>query len=188
MKKSLTFRIIFLAATFCMLLTVIGCSGSGAQIAAQGTVDNVRWALDDDGCLSFTGTGAIPGVEYTLSMETGLSQTVYPEWYDYREQVTKVIIGTGIDSISMNAFLYFTSLEEMDISTSVTRIDGYAISGCTALERVIIRCPSVDMERYCIGYTGGIADSNLSGVTFVGAAGSQVEDYADACGARFSKL
>jgi len=191
MKNTLTVRITALicsAVLLCALLAAAGCSGSRTQIIAEGKVDNLRWVLDDSGCLSFTGTGAIPGVEYALDAETGLTQTIYPGWYEHRGQITEVIIGGGIDSISMNAFMYFPALRVMDIAATVSTIDGYAVSGCTALERVTIRCASVDMEKFCIGFTGGAADSNLESVTFVGASGSQVEKYAADCGAKFSKL
>lgn len=188
MKRTLIARIISIAAAVCLLLTVCACSGSTGGAVAKGSVDNLRWALDSKGCLSFTGSGAIPGVEYAFNTGTGMTDTIYPEWYDYREQITEVIIGSGIDGVSMNAFMYFPALREIDIAATVSVIDGYAVTGCTALERVTIRCASVEMEKYCIGYTGGTADSNLTDVVFVGAAGSQVQDYAGQCGARFSKL
>ena len=178
---------LLMVSVLCLLPVLTACGGS-ASIVAEGKVDNLRWALDSDGCLSFTGTGAIPGTEYTLSMDTGLSEAVYPKWYDYRDQVTEVVVGTGIESISMNAFVSFPALRVIDLSESVKRINGYAVTGCYSLERVVIRCAGVDMQKYCIGYTGGTADSYLSGVTFVGAAGSQVKDYAEGCGAKFSKL
>lgn len=188
MKRTLAMRMISFAAALCLLLSLAACSGGSATVVAEGKVDNLQWVLDSEGCLSFTGTGAIPGAEYTLSMDTGLSETVYPEWYDHQDQITKVVIGSGIESISMNAFMYFPSLCVIDMSATVKRVNGYAVTGCAALERVIIRCASVDMEKYCIGFTGGTADSYLSEVTFVGAAGSAVKRYAEECGAKFSKL
>lgn len=189
MKKPATARIIIiLCAAVSLLTAVCGCSGGSAQIISEGKVDNIRWALDDSGCLSFTGSGALPGVEYTLSMETGLSQTVYPEWYDFRDRITMVVVGSGIDSISMNAFMNFPVLRQIDFSATVNRIDGYAVTGCPALERVVIRCADVEMEKYCIGYIGGAADSTLADVTFAGIAGSQTEEYARGCGAKFSRL
>lgn len=188
MKKVICVRLAAVLLALTALLATVGCSGSGSKIAAEGRVDNLRWALSEKGELSFTGTGAIPGVEYVLSMETGLSETVRPKWYDYRDEVTSIVIGEGIDSISMNAFMNFTELKTVDISSTVRVIDGYAITGCPSLEKVIVRGARVDMEKYCIGYTGGIAESCLSSVVFHGAAGSGVSEYAEQCGAKFSRI
>jgi len=188
MKRTTAQRLIITILAVAMLLTAVGCSGSSSRIIAEGRVDNLRWAIDENGELSFTGTGAIPGEEYILSMETGLSETVRPEWYNYRDQVTGVIIGGGIDSVSMNAFVGFSSLWTVDISATVRTIDGYAIYACPSLEQIIIRGGNVDMERYCIGYTGGTAESYLSSVVFYGTADSGVKQYAQQCGAKYSEL
>ena len=188
MKKALYIRFAAALLAVIMLAGVAGCSGSSTKIIAEGRVDSLRWALTEKGELSFTGTGAISGVEYVLSMETGLSDTVRPGWYDYRDSITSVVIGEGIDGISMNAFMNFTALREMDISSTVQVIDGYAVTGCPSLEKVIIRGSRVEMEKYCIGYTGGTAESCLSSVVFYGTAGSGVKQYAQQCGAKYSEL
>ncbi len=187
MKRNTCWKIAIILSAV-LLLTVCGCSDKGSQIIAQGKVDNLRWAVDDGGCLSFTGTGAIPGVEYVFNTSTGMSDNVYPDWYSHRDSISRVVIGSGIDSISMNAFMYFPALRQIDVAATVGSIDGYAVTGCTALERVVIRGSAVEMEKYCIGFTGGTADRNLSEVVFEGIPGSQVESYAEQCQARFDRL
>lgn len=188
MKTALNTKILCALAALCVLLGLCGCSEADYAVIAEGKAGELRWVLEDNGCLSFTGNGAIPGVEYTFNTETGLTDTVYPAWYEHRNGITEVIIGSGIDSVSMNAFMNFPSLTRIDFAATVSRIDGYAVTGCSSLRRVIIRCPNVDMEKYCIGYTGGTADSSLADVVFEGVRGSQAESYADLCGARFSRL
>jgi len=176
------FAIIFLFSALC------SCSEKKADIVAQGSVDNLRWAIDEDGYLSFTGNGAIPGVEYILDAETGQTVTVLPKWYDYRDSVTGIIIGGGIDSLSMNSFMGFDSLRTIDLGASVLYIDGYAVSGCPRLDRVTIRAAEVEMEKYCIGYVGGAPEEVMSDVIFAGISGSEVQTYAKECGAKFNKL
>ncbi len=188
MKTALNTKIICALAAICLLLGLFGCSGADSTVIAEGKTGELRWVLEDNGCLSFTGNGAIPGVEYTFNTGTGLTDTVYPAWYEHRDSITEVIIGSGIDSVSMNAFMYFPSLTRIDFAATVSRIDGYAVTGCDSLRRVIVRCPAVEMEKFCIGYTGGTADGNLADVVFEGVPGSQTESYAKGCGARFSKL
>ena len=191
MRRTSTAKLTGIAAVVLaavLMLACAGCGGGSADIVASGKVDNIRWALDDEGCLSFTGTGTLPGVEYVLSMDTGLSQTVRPEWYSCRDQVEKVIVGANIDGVSMNAFMNFTALRVIDISATVEHVDGYAVTGCASLERVIIRSGGTKLERYCIGYTGGTPEAVMSGVVFEGVRGSETQKYADDCGAKFSAL
>ncbi len=192
MKRTINAKLTAVAAAAIiaalMLVAAAGCSGGNADIVAGGKVDNIRWALDSEGCLSFTGTGALPGVEYVLSMDTGLSETVRPEWYSYRDDIKEVIVGANIDGISMNAFMGFGSLRVIDVSATVEYVDGYAVSGCSALEKVIIRGGRTELERFCIGYTGGTPENVMSGVVFEGVRGSQTQKYAEDCGAKFSAL
>lgn len=189
MKRNMSTRLFACVAAAVLLLTAFcGCSGAKSRIVAEGSVDNLRWALEADGCLSFTGTGAIPGVEYILDAETGQTMTVRPQWYDHRDSVTGIAIGGGIDSVSMNAFMGFESLRTVDLGASVLHVDGYALNGCPELERVIIRAAEVDMEKYCIGYSGGTPEDVMSSVTFVGVSGSEVQTYAKECGSKFSRL
>lgn len=188
MKKSDIMRILAILSAALLCLCISGCGKDSIVTVAEGRTAAIRWALDNEGCLSFTGAGALPGVEYSLSMETGQSETIYPEWYAYREQVTNVVIGSGIDSISMNAFMNFPLLSDIDMSTSVRHIYGYAVTGCPSLERITIRCSTVEMEKYCIGFVGGTAEDCLEDIVFKGRAGSDVEKYADSCGADFRAL
>lgn len=189
MKRSLSLRLgCAVLAALLLALCLCGCGSGKAAVVAEGRVDNLRWALDEDGCLSFTGTGAIPGIEYILDAQTGQTQTVYPVWYSHRDSVTAIDIGGGVDSLSMNAFSGFASLRTVELGSSVQHIDGYAISGCPQLERVVIRSAEVEMEKFCIGYSGGTPESAMSSVTFAGVPGSEVQEYARECGAKFSKL
>lgn len=178
----------FLLLLCAALLLLFCCSCGEAELIASGKTDGVVWALDSDGCLSFSGTGTIPGEEYQLDPTTGLSTAVRPAWFEYRDSTTEIRIGREIEYISMNAFLGFDRVLSLDISASVRRIDGNAFAGCTALERVTVRGQSTTLERFCIGYTGAFADENLTEITFRGAAGSTIERYAAACGAKFEAL
>jgi|GEM_PF-1569428 len=189
MKRTVIKRLSTSLCAVLMLCTMLcGCAGKKAEIVAEGSVDNLRWALDAEGCLSFTGTGAIPGVEYILDAQTGQTVTVRPSWYDHRSAVTDIVIGGEIDSVSMNAFMSFGSLRTIDFGASVEHIDGYAVSGCPSLERVIVRAADPVLEKYCIGYVGGTPEDAMASVVFEGVPGSETQSYARECGAKFSKL
>ena len=114
----------------------------------SGTLDGgIKWNMEN-GVLSLTGSGKMPDFE-----------SVVTPWWDYREEITKVVIGSGITSISKNAFssltkmtavtipntvtelglyafAYDTALASVSLPTGVTRIDNSVFLGCTALRTV----------------------------------------------------
>lgn len=58
-----------------------------------------------DGVLTITGEGALPSY---LSAEGA-------PWYEYRNEITSVIIGNGITSVPEGLFRYYQAIEEMSI-------------------------------------------------------------------------
>jgi hypothetical protein len=103
----------------------------------------------DDGSNLVSGTCGI-GVDYTFDEDTG-TLTISGEgymahyleadsspWYDYREDITEVVIEDGVKSIGDNAFSGCTSLEDVTIPETVTYIAGGAFSDCESLEEVTI--------------------------------------------------
>lgn len=88
------------------------------DIVASGGVSgsSAKWSLDADGVMTFTGSGQI----------VNLTSDVHSPWYDYREQINKVIIGPGINQIGDYAF-YGCLVKEIEIGTGVTRIGKKAL-------------------------------------------------------------
>lgn len=188
MKKELNKRVVALSALLLALLVLLVLCGCSPSVVATGKSDGIAWTLDSDGTMTFSGSGTIPGAEYALNGETGESQDVYPDWFDHRGSVRAIVVENGVEHISMNAFLNFDGAISVDIAESVKTVEGYAFSGCTALEKFTTRGASTSLERYCVGYSSGGENDNLSSITFVGIAGSDVERYADSCGAHFRRL
>ena len=81
---------------------------------------NVIWTLDDEGTLTFCGTGTIARSSYN------------------NKNVKKVIIGDGITSIGGGAFSDCKNLSSINIPDSVKIIGSYAFTGCTSLKTVTI--------------------------------------------------
>ncbi len=97
------------------------------NLAASGNCgENITWTLDVDGTLTISGTGNMPW------------QLVYPEWYDYAEDVLAVQIDPRITSIGTYAFFKCKNLESVTIPENVTKIGDSAFSGCEKLENIII--------------------------------------------------
>lgn len=113
------------------LLIVLLLLAQPVRVQAAETVDsgtfgeNITWALTDDGILTISGTGAIPAEGVTTT-----------PWYEYREQITTVIIGDGITDTGVAPFANFHQLEKAVIGDDVTVIGDSAFYYCWNLTEV----------------------------------------------------
>ena len=100
-----------------------------SDIVESGTCgDNLTWTLDKNGTLTIRGTGKM----YDWSDESDVP------WYDFRNQVETVTIGTGVTSIGNRAFYNYGSLTSVTIPDSVTSIGRSAFCDCDSLTSVAI--------------------------------------------------
>ena len=109
-------------------LTTIFSFGSitFASTTAQGTCgSSVTWELED-GVLTISGSGKMS--DYYCSCN-------YP-WADYSDEITSVVIGSGVTYIGNYSFYDCTAIEEVTVSKSVTKIGNYAFADCSALTTV----------------------------------------------------
>lgn len=86
--------------------------------------ENMSWELDD-GTLSITGTSEMNSY--------GLLDS---PWSKYRDEITNVIIGDGVESIGSYAFEGCVNLQNVNISESVGQIGRGAFNNCTSLANV----------------------------------------------------
>lgn len=86
--------------------------------------ENISWELDD-GTLNITGTGEMNS--YGISGGP---------WKDYKDEITNVIIGGGVESIGSYAFEGCVNLQNVNISESVGQIGRGAFNNCTLLANV----------------------------------------------------
>lgn len=100
-----------------------GETAQNSTVASGECGDNLAWILDDQGTLTVSGTGPIPSYDYILSVP----------WYDYRNQVTAVIIENGVTAIGSNAFFNMPQISSLTIPTSATQIGDTAFYGCRNL-------------------------------------------------------
>ena len=86
--------------------------------------ENMSWELDD-GTLSITGTGEMNSY--------GIGDR---PWEAYKDEITNVTIGDGVESIGNNAFEGCVNLQNVNISESVGQIGRGAFNNCTSLANV----------------------------------------------------
>ena len=100
---------------------------SMASIFAQGgTTGPLTWEIND-GTLTISGEGAMPGYS-----------SVGPPWYNYRDNIHTLIIENGVTDISYYAFSYFSNLTSVSIANTVLSIEFYAFTQCTSLPSIVI--------------------------------------------------
>lgn len=108
------------------------CICGAAQIIS--TVDSgicgadLTWTLDSKGTLSITGTG---------EMDFWKNSSDVP-WYDSRDNITKLVIGSGVTSISPDAFYGCTNLSDVSLPDTLIAIGTRSFLQCTSLCEVTL--------------------------------------------------
>ena len=122
MKKIKYFLILFI-----MLLPTVVFAES-----ASGTIENVNWNYND-GVLTLTTDNPMVGYHVPLALYGGGT------WYDYKDDIVKIIVGDGIDVVRENAFKEYANLEEVILPNKMGgQIDDYAFYNCSKLKKINI--------------------------------------------------
>ena len=134
--KANTKRHLWLALTFVLffvvILTVVAFHSAAASVVdwgycgAQG--DNVKWVLDSNGTLTFSGSGEMKNFEFYEDQP----------WVSYDSNLNKVVVENGVTSIGDYAFCDFDALYSLTLSNSITSIGTDAFSFCNKLSRVLL--------------------------------------------------
>lgn len=102
-----------ISSTFCVHLSDVG----------NNAVSNYSWYILDDGTLVVTGTGAIPD----------FSSGGAP-WYAYKDVITSIYIGDGINVIGTSAFRDLSSALSVRIPDTLVEVRNYAFHSSGLLE------------------------------------------------------
>lgn len=105
------------------LISLTALSASALESGAVG--NNLSWVLDA-GTLTITGIGEM--VNYT--------DYELPPWYEFRDQIVRVVISDKITSIGNFAFYGCRNLTSVTLPNSVKVIGDYAFASCQRLTTV----------------------------------------------------
>lgn len=101
---------------------------------ATGTCGNsITWRIDNEGVISFRGSGPMEDYRTYVSSKYG-----YAPWDKFRKTLRKIIIGEGITTVGEYAFDQCGFIEKVSLPSSVTNIKEYAFSDCTSLKSIFI--------------------------------------------------
>ena len=100
----------------------------GIPAQAAEDVQRIEWALDADGTLTVSGTGAMDDFDTTDQIP----------WFAARQSITAVRIGEGVTSVGRNAFRECGHLTQVYLPDGLERIGENAFNCCIALEALDI--------------------------------------------------
>lgn len=101
------------------------CDAALSEALGSGSIDGgLSWSLSRSGALTISGSGKMPDFSSVANAAP---------WDEQKDKIQSVIIESGVQSISGDAFSGCTALEKVSISETVAQIDLNAFGGCTSL-------------------------------------------------------
>ncbi len=129
-KRTITITTILLIISIAIsLIIVLNKSSFAAEDIASGTSGTCSWVIDSEGVLTIRPTDGVSGT---------LRLTGNGIWYDWREQITKVVIEQGVKATGnmYRLFAFLPKCTEMDLleldTSEVTNMAGF-FTGCSNL-------------------------------------------------------
>lgn len=127
------------------------CGAVLSEALGSGSIDGgLSWSLSRSGALTISGSGKMPDFSSVANAAP---------WDKQKDKIQSVVIESGVQSISGDAFSGCTALEKVSISDTVAQIDLNAFGGCTALAEF-----EVAAENKAFSSDGGVlfsADKEL---------------------------
>jgi hypothetical protein len=130
----------------------------GTIFAESGSCgENLTWNLTN-GVLTISGSGTMSNYEY-----------MYSPWAGYRENITQVIIGSGVTSIGEYAFCRCSNLTSVTIPNSVTCITHGAFGECTSLASIELPNGVTSIGQWAFGNCNNLTSITIpNSVTSIG--------------------
>ena len=120
-----------------------------ASVSASGSCgENVTWAVESDGTLRISGTGAM--VDYG-------AYTSQP-WYSCADYINEVVIEDGITAIGAHGFQSLFHLKKVSLPDTLQRIGTEAFWGCESLTGVVLPDSLVRLEDGAFDYCESLTE------------------------------
>ncbi len=130
MKK----HVVLLAALALIALLAMAetgmAEGTGTTVSGKLT-STITWSLSE-GTLNIQGSGAAPNYEYPSSADPE------PPWYKYRNEITHIVVGEGINSLGNYFFKNCENVVNVQLPSSLYAIGGAAFVGNSSLTQITI--------------------------------------------------
>ncbi len=113
-------KVISLLLSLVMLFSItagIDLSAYAETVVSGFCGDNLEWSIDENGVLFIDGVG-------NMDDFGGYNSSNSPLWYDSKDLIEEVVIGSGVTSIGNYAFKDCENIARITIPNTVTRIGG----------------------------------------------------------------
>lgn len=118
--------------------------------------DNLRWSLDDNGTMTISGTGDMESYNPYDSAR--------PPWYSRRSEIKRLVVESGVTSLSHYSFADCVNLTSIEFSDTVTALYNSTFPSCTSLTSVTIPPNIKTIEDSFQGCTN-LAEINITDST-----------------------
>lgn len=118
----------------------------GGECGANGS--GLRWQLSNEGILTISGTGEMASWDMPSSVP----------WYEYRDQIKKVVIDEGVTSIGDRAFYECKMLTEATLGVGIQEIGAYAFSYCESLPALYLPGSVAQIGEYAFSYCSSLRE------------------------------
>ena len=92
-------------------------------ISDESSKTEITWTVYDSGKLVIEGTGVTPD---------------WSPWFNYKEDITDVIIGDGITALGERNFMNYPTLKTVTVKGSLSKIGNSAFEGCKKLKNITV--------------------------------------------------
>ncbi|MCM1173143.1 MAG: leucine-rich repeat domain-containing protein [Clostridium sp.] len=181
-------KIVYCASNSLMVnfYTIDAYTGACSKRTYRVLGENGTWDLTN-GVLTLKGTGLLHTEESYDRTPVSPASLFYmsrpgnPDWDAVRDNVTKIVVESGITSIPAKEFARFHSLTEVEIKNGLTSIGEMAFFNCRNLDKVTIPDSVTDIGEDIVwtGLTWSDNDQKVIFATIYGHEGSYAESYAD---------
>ncbi len=127
-----------------------------------GTWEDIAWDISDgwswslvDGVMTIKGTGAVSKGD----------AAAYP-WDGVKDQIQKIVVLPGVDSIGSQAFNYCNNLTEVVIGEGLTTLKGDAFAHCPSLATITLPSTITTVNQGVVYGTNNVKNVYLSGMSF----------------------
>ena len=117
------------------------CTDCGTQqpMDSGSCGDSLSWELYDGGRLEIIGSGEM----------WDYSGDDMPGWYDYRDQITEVVLPEGLTGIGKLAFSECSAFTQITLPSTLTQLGYAAFAECESLERIEIPAGVTVLPEMC---------------------------------------
>ena len=133
--------------------------------------DNLTWVLDEEGVLTISGTGTMTDYSRTAPVSSSGGPVAYNSsdmissapWGARAENITSVVIESGVTSIGDYAFYKCANLQSAEIPESVVSIGICAFSRCASLPEITVPASVKSVGAASFALCNDLASVNVKG-------------------------